>query len=940
MRSNTTYQVLNAFKDIVKKSSWFQATTSSFLPIGSRDIANLSEPSAQEATYARSQASSPATLKTSYQYQRQDTVADLNRLDKMEMRKKNVYFVIEDSILTFKFISSTDELVEGKIKIDTPEEVARLSKLAEIKSVAPQSEEKSKLYKAFKKYVGEFIENELKEIFPLKDDKERQSLKTNLSYAGRKASAAQTAWTYYISLGSESEKPSIIITRKPANPKDKKIKTVSHTLDIIDFLNFLNVLSNESNDDNIVKLAQAIVKDQDQLNELISIHDVGSAKVSANKARGAAAKALAPVDPAKEKAVSDAEQLLFTKIVELYPQHYYIRGTQKFQKMKAEGLIKPQSDPSKSGGMFSTIGGITAKPQGVHVEKSTRLLDASNAMVMKEKLDDSLLAYKHSKVKYICENLQKLEKIKVSEAQLSAKGVFLNIDLPDFIHKHYPSQEGTANGIDRFYTHLLIAYINSELYKNNVGGYIDRRQSFGFMLSSATDVHKAIRLSIGLVPNKEWMTCVINGIKNFDTFIKNSEKRLTQINKDDKNGIHQAYHRFATIADEGGKSPIDSYMHHLFLDTLLKNDEATLDDVIKLVLENTPKEKGKMEIISQRLIEINRALFSREHDKSMKLYKDADEKFKQYCQLLIELYNNLLEKYNERKIDIDLNDPTLTVDEVMRKIRDDFIGQCQKACVTYYESVEEVEATSEEDDMRSDLQRSKFFNTVCGMEALYSPAIIYKDVFSPKKPIRIYRDEHGYFELTGFMEETFTSDFFTKDENPRTAQIYYADVNPCLKNLNGKKLEGSYLQGILDELERSLSDGAIVILDCTSTSRADKELIRKNFDRITAKNGLSCILCLSESSLKNRGLGLEIPHGTIEMQYSNKFKEKMAASPLSNEAKFNDELVNLRSRSSALSKHMRRDLREALQKCDNEILSKVLPQDLDAPKNLGNPALK
>jgi len=943
MRS-TKYQVLNAFKDIVKDSFWFQTTTSSFLPIGANEVLELKNPSAQGAMYARSQAASPATLKCYYQYDWQANLSEFNQLSLKNMKKKTLYYLVDDYQLKVKFISSTGTLDALEINVGD-DEMIRLSKLSERKKSDMQEAENARLYKLFKLHLAEFIAEKLTDVFPVLANPEslkKEKITLNgIYYSGSKAVAAGAGarnispWSYYISSpdADGDDESMITICRKAEKPKKKRKaqapasandqqstesdKPNSCYLNMDQFLIFLkskmirnpDAKQTDKNND-ILQLIQLIASDRMTLSKLVKIHDSGTAKTAEKKQQ----KNTADLDINVIAEIADAEQLLFSKIVENNSGYYYLRtGTEEFQKLKKQGLVRLNADPSKSGGMFSTVGGITKYE---HIDKSKRL---PNAMILKEQLDDSLLAYKHSKVKALCLNLQGLKKIKINSQQLVANGVFLTIDLPKFVHANY--KDGYIDAIDRFYTHLLIAFINAELYKKNVGGYVDRRQSFGFLLTTATDVHESIRLSIGLVPNEMWMTCVAAGIKNFDAFITKSEQDIANARKSE---LHTAYSCFVTKAEEGGKSPIDSYMHHLFLDTLVKNDNVTIHDIASDVINNMPKDTAQMQLINARIVGINKALLSQEKDPSMTLYKDADETFKKYCELLVNLYSNLLNKYgHQNNIKIDLNDPALTTNEVMRKIRDELLGACQKACVTYYDQVASVDASSEEGDLDAP-QQQKYFNTVCGMEALYHPAIIYKDIFSPKSPIRIFRDEYGYFELTQYMEETFTNEFFTADQNPKTAQVFYADINPCLKKLNGKQFEGNYLSAILKQLESSISDGAIVILDCTSTSREDKELISNTFNEITKKRNLSCILCLSESSLKNRGLGLEIPYGTVEMKYSEAFKAKMAAAADGNESKFVYELERLRGRSSALSKHMRRDLREALQQCDPKLLSDIL----------------
>lgn len=104
---------------------------------------------------------------------------------------------------------------------------------------------------------------------------------------------------------------------------------------------------------------------------------------------------------------------------------------------------------------------------------------------------------------------------------------------------------------------------------------IDRRQSFGFLTPTLTDVHTGVRLSLGLTPNKQWIECVEEGIKQTDK----SLAKFTLKDKDDFLNLFRA----GEFCGDG----------HKYLYDLYKTGEKTQEEVKKFLQESKLKSECK-----------------------------------------------------------------------------------------------------------------------------------------------------------------------------------------------------------------------------------------------------------------------------------------------------------------------------------------------------------
>lgn len=191
------------------------------------------------------------------------------------------------------------------------------------------------------------------------------------------------------------------------------------------------------------------------------------------------------------------------------------------------------------------------------------------------KLRDKILEHKINVVETLVQNLknENFQRIKVNSNQLKAKYPCLIVTFKHDESKNVP--ENIPEGYSEFVTHMMIAQINLKLKANNLFPLIDRRQSFGFLTPTLTDVHTGVRLSLGLTPNKHWISCVEEGIKQTD-------KALAQFTFKDGDDLLN-YFRGGEFCGDG----------HKYLSNLYKTGEKTQDEVKRSLQQSKVKSNCK-----------------------------------------------------------------------------------------------------------------------------------------------------------------------------------------------------------------------------------------------------------------------------------------------------------------------------------------------------------
>ncbi len=151
-------------------------------------------------------------------------------------------------------------------------------------------------------------------------------------------------------------------------------------------------------------------------------------------------------------------------------------------------------------------------------------------------LRDRVLVHKNKMVEILVNQLacEKFDWLNVNREQLKAKYPCLIITFPavnmEGLGKVELSRDDheTPKGYPEFVTHLMIAQINLQLKAKKLSPLIERRQSFGFLTPTLTEIETGVRLSLGLTPNQEWIACVIEGIKATNAALNELQFNKTQ----------------------------------------------------------------------------------------------------------------------------------------------------------------------------------------------------------------------------------------------------------------------------------------------------------------------------------------------------------------------------------------------------------------------------
>lgn len=385
-------------------------------------------------------------------------------------------------------------------------------------------------------------------------------------------------------------------------------------------------------------------------------------------------------------------------------------------------------------------------------------------------------------------------------------------------------------------THLLIAFINYELYQNQQGNYFDRRDSFGFLTPTATDVGSAVRLSLGLVPNQNWEHCLVTGTKKFNEF-------LTLYAPNNKRFLNDINSYFA-------ESHLQAYGHKVFLEQLVQSsgDFSQMADFF-----NRLSSKKEVEELCKRYDELNAF-------KELSTMINKKGKNSEATPLFLKLYQAVDEVYNHMFANLNIKPSSTTkeadsVHQKMQNLRnkiDDFRWQSYLAVQTEEEKALDISSTSEEDE-KPEEKMHKYY-TPSGMSALALPLIIY-GLHTQTKPVPFHLLPYAYFELQQFRTY-FKEALFQEVTKSTDASVLFYDNNPCVTGFDENPVD------FKTALTKFLADGhpnmptKLVIVDITSSTLAQQQEILE----IWKKYGGNHILCFAQSALKNRQLSLDMAH--------------------------------------------------------------------------------
>lgn len=541
----------------------------------------------------------------------------------------------------------------------------------------------------------------------------------------------------------------------------------------------------------------------------------------------------------------------------------------------------------------------------------------------KKELDSRILDHKNKAVRFIVKHksFSKLKTIIVDETQVSANYpcVIIKFNSAYKWHKIMKEKE-ILNEYDQAYpeflTHLIISCINYEIYKFKIGIYFDRRQSFGFLTPTASDVGPAIRLSLGLVPNKKWMIAVQNGILEFDKILDSLwDKKALTIDKASQT-MGNPYAKFRS-----GKIAI--YGHKIFLMSFLK-----IDKIGNLIGMNNSRDLVSLvnslclnydEIISS--VEKGNFFneFSIEIKKGLSKTKDCpstEKSFNDIYQMIYSIYRSLNKS--------DTKDPEGTAFSKMQSLEDE-IKLYKESSVESVYKLEQIQITSESpEDLESNdgkpITNVKKHYSPTGMSALSVPLFAYQQAFFNKKLkdssdiIKFKVEKYSYFELASWDKKKLSKRKVTKTDKAEEADIIYLDNNPCVNDASSPINCRDFINALQKSYSNAKYRPKMLVIDITSSTQEQFVQIKN----VWKDSGIP-ILCFAASGLKNYQFGLDMAqYGENRIFINDRYltelskeDQKEAIEIRKNCDSFIKKMREItRASSSVYATHVRRELRE------------------------------
>ena len=430
------------------------------------------------------------------------------------------------------------------------------------------------------------------------------------------------------------------------------------------------------------------------------------------------------------------------------------------------------------------VGGSTMITDQMMEQKKLRPKRRSNSPVAFNSLRDDIIKHKNEQVAYIVNNLKGHKKnLFLPVKQLDAKYPCVLILFSENLLKQV---ESSQTNIPEFLTHFLIGHANAALVAAGLRPLIERRQSFGFMTPTMTDVHSGVRLSLGITPSKKWSDAVIQGLKSADKNIGNingyenlGEKdkatpdHLT-MNKFNRGSVLGAGHKLITklLEKETDIKPAD--INKIF-------GRTDGDDVVKNIGSFKPAEKFDKQVVSNEAKKLlNRLKSFYEHYIAITSGKDV-----------------------KKNIDWDTVDPALELQKLM--------DESLKATYQGGKDVAGLDETSDEEDEAVN-------RTPSGMSALAVPLVAYREAQS-KKYEAVKKGEKSvvydvvpfsYFEIDGSWKGTFNVDYIERlgARYPLYKNKLKAEVEQLFENYTTTQLTElkEKRKAELEKLEESKND--------------------------------------------------------------------------------------------------------------------------------------
>lgn len=385
------------------------------------------------------------------------------------------------------------------------------------------------------------------------------------------------------------------------------------------------------------------------------------------------------------------------------------------------------------------IGGSAMIADRMMEQKKLRPKKRNNSPDAFNALRDDIIKHKNEQVAYIVNKLKGIKgNLFVPEKQLEAKYPCVLILFSEALLKQV--NESQTN-IPEFMTHFMIGHANVALAKAGLRPLIERRQSFGFMTPTMTDVHSGVRLSIGITPSEAWSDAVIEGLKAADRNIGNIKGYENLGEKQEAADDHVTMNKFNRGSVLGAGHKLISKLLEVKQDLKSSDINAVFgknegDDLVKEIEKFTPKDAfEKQEISEEALTLLNRLKSFYEH------------------------YIATAGKKDVKKVRKKINWWTVDPAEELQKLMDESL----KATYSGGKGVIGLDESSDEED-------EEINRTPSGMSALALPVVAYREVQRGKdseidqgKDSLVYDTApFSYFEIDGSWKGTFNVDMIER----------------------------------------------------------------------------------------------------------------------------------------------------------------------------------
>ncbi|MGH2642745.1 MAG: DUF4157 domain-containing protein, partial [Chitinophagaceae bacterium] len=412
----------------------------------------------------------------------------------------------------------------------------------------------------------------------------------------------------------------------------------------------------------------------------------------------------------------------------------------------------------EEGAKVYNIGGAKMTSDTVMVQKNLRRGRKKVSSKNVEGLRDDILEHKNTYVKFIVDNFGGgMRHLNAPKKQLDAKYPCVLVLFKEELMKKVSS---SRDNIPEFLTHLIAGHINAALIKGSLRPLVDRRQSFGFMTPTITDVHSGVRLSLGVTPSEEWCHAVIEGIKLADADIESYDgfKSVPGDSKDKDPDF--------VIMNKFNQGSVLGAGHKLITEKLLSGDNKT--SITQSEINELFGTRQGLDVVKD-ILKIDKPEFDEQavdvKEDSAALYN----RLKSFYEQFIKISGGSVKK---EEVDWNKTDPG----EKLQKLMDKAV----KAVYDDSKNVVDLDESSDEEGREPSRVPS-------GMSTLFLPIASYSSIHEDSSII-YDTAPFSYFEIDGSWKRTFKLDYIER-LGVRYPLVTHSFEKEALENLEMAKKE-------------------------------------------------------------------------------------------------------------------------------------------------------